>query len=170
MFSQRENSYNQFCENITHIFRFYCTSSPNMENWAYFWFFEQWPDLTYFVVCWLGLPRLCSQNAETDCNRLSRMLGLSFTCSNSDFCSLFSSTNCSHRQSGANQSFFMFRGVTRSQGREGSSVNYSLTAPSTISPDSSLNFWCTNTEVGIIFKTRDRVKSINSSVWQIEVK
>ena len=29
---QRENSYNQFCENITHIFRFYCTSSSNMEN------------------------------------------------------------------------------------------------------------------------------------------
>ena len=29
----------------------------------------------------------------------------------------------------------MFREVTRSQGREGSSVNYSLTAPATISPD-----------------------------------
>lgn len=126
---------------------------------------------SHFVVCWLGLPLLCSQNAETDCNRLSRMLGLSFTYSNSDFCSLFSSTNCSsHRQSGVNQSFFMFRGVTRSQGRNGSSVNYSLKAPSTISPDSSLNFWCTNTEVGIIFKTRDREKYINSSVWQIEVK
>ena len=69
-----------------------------------------------------------------------------------------------------NQSFLMFRGVTRSQGREDSSVNYSLTAPSTISPDSSLHFWCANTEVGIIFKTRDRAKSINLSVGQIEVK
>ena len=63
MFSQRENSYNQFCENITH-FPILLYIVLKHGKWAYFWYFEQWSDLTYFVVCWLGLSRLCLQNAQ----------------------------------------------------------------------------------------------------------
>ena len=40
---------------------------------------------------------------------------LTIKCHNSDFCSSFSSTNCSHQPSGVSQSFLMFRGVTTSR-------------------------------------------------------
>ena len=120
------------------------------ENWIQTSFLNPSPNsrkASWFFLRNSGIICLDNFTVATDCLACLELV--------LHFCSLFLLTNCSHRQSGVNQSFLMFRGVTRSQGREGSSVNYSLTAPATISPDSSLHFWCANTEVGIIFKTRE---------------
>ena len=147
--------------NFKHItFSRYFLGIP-WENWIQTSFLNPSPNsrkASWFFLRNSGIICLDNFTVATDCLACLELV--------LHFCSLFLLTNCSHRQSGVNQTFLIFRGVTRSQGREGSSVNYSLTAPSTISPHSSLNFWHTNTEVGIIFKTRDRA----NSVWQIEVK
>ena len=136
--------------NFKHItFSRYFLGIP-WENWIQTSFLNPSPNsrkVSWFFLRNSGIICLVNFTVATDCLACLELV--------LHFCSLFLLTNCSHRQSGANQSFLMFRGVTRSQGREGSSVNYSLTAPSTISPVSSLHFWCANTEVGIIFKTRD---------------